>query len=208
MLFDFDGTLVDTGEDLAAAVNYTLDRLNLPSRTAQQIIGFVGDGVRQLLAGALGTTASDKIDTAVAIFTEYYTDHLLDKSRLYPHVKETLTHFSNKKKVVLTNKRVQFAQRIADGLGISTYFAEIIGADSTPYLKPDARVIDEVLRRYPYLRSKTVMIGDGKNDIDVARNAGIFCCVFLNGLGNKEELLKKNPEYIFEDIKDIESIFY
>ena len=208
MLFDFDGTLVDSGADLACAVNQALEKMNLPPKPAIQIIGYVGDGVRQLIARAVGEANAFMVDAALDHFTEYYRDHLLDKTKLYPHVKETLVHFSKKKKVILTNKRLYFTKTIAEGLGIATCFEDIVGADSTPYLKPDPRIVDYVLLRHGAARERTVIIGDGKNDVAVARNAGISCVALLNGLGAREDLLAMKPDFCCESLLELQTIFY
>lgn len=208
MLFDFDGTLVNTAADLACAVNHALEKLNLPPKPEIQIIGYVGDGVRQLISRAIGEANADSIDTALGHFTEYYGDHLLDKSTLYPHVKETLDYFSMKKKVILTNKRLRFTKIIADALGIAPYFDDVVGADSTPYLKPDPRIVDYVLLRHGAARDRTVIIGDGTNDVAVARNAGVSCAALLNGLGAREALLAMKPDFCCESLLEIQSIFY
>jgi phosphoglycolate phosphatase len=207
MMFDFDGTLADTKDDLVTSVNHTLTRLNLQPRTPVDIISFVGDGVRQLIERSLSANRDAYIDQAMTIFTDYYARHLVDQTRLYPDVEDLLNHFSHKIKIIVTNKRYRFTKTIAAHLGIEKYFQEIVGADTTSYQKPDARVIEYVLNRYKVPRSKAVMIGDGKNDAAVAANAGIVCCVHLNGLGAREELLAMNADYYCENMSEIKSLF-
>jgi len=133
MIFDFDGTLVSSGADLTLAVNFTLNKLSLKPRTKQEIINFVGDGINKLIDRALGRDNLKYHAQAMTIFNDYYREHLLDNTKLYPHALEVLEKFADKKKIILTNKRHKYTLAIAQGLNIAEYFVEIVGADSTPF---------------------------------------------------------------------------
>jgi len=207
MIFDLDGTIVSSGADLARAINYTLKELGLPQRTETEIIGFVGDGVKNLIEKALGNQEGSVVDEALAIFSDYYSEHLVENTKLYPHVLDVLKNFAKKTKVILTNKRHKFSLSITRGLKIDKYFEDIIGADSMPYKKPDARLIDYLLNKYSVEKDKVVMIGDGINDIYLAKNSGILSVVFLNGLGNRDDLLAECADYYCESLKEINSLF-
>jgi len=208
IIFDLDGTLASTGDDLIQCVNYTLKTLLLPAKSKREIISFVGDGISRLMERALGQDHAERHSVAMQIFTDYYGQHLLDNTVLYPHVEEVLMHFEHTKKIILTNKRYAFASIIVRGLKIEKYFTEIIGADSSPFLKPDRRIIDHILEKNNAARGKTLMVGDGVNDIAVAKNAGILSCALLNGLGNRDDLLQLNADYYCEDIREINSLFH
>ncbi|HDQ03126.1 MAG TPA: HAD family hydrolase [Deltaproteobacteria bacterium] len=207
MIFDFDGTLVDSGADLAEAVNYTLGALKMPTKETRQIIGYVGDGVKKLLERSLDNKNRHLLDEALNIFGLYYEKHMMDNTKLYPHVLDVLQKFQEKIKVILTNKRFCFTMTIARRLEIDGYFAEIIGADSTPFQKPDKRLIDDLLAKYSAERNKTVMIGDGVNDIAVAKNSGVLSVAYLNGLGDSNALLSLCPDYSCESLLEINSLF-
>jgi len=207
MIFDFDGTLVDTGTDLINSVNYTLRSLKLEEKSDQKIISFVGDGISKLIERSLGHDNPDYHEEAMRIFTEHYAKHLMDKTVLYPHVEDILSKFERKIKIILTNKRYAFAQAIAGGLGIEKYFEEIIGAGSTPYLKPDRRLIEYLLDKYKARKEQTIIIGDGKNDILAAKNSGILSLAYLNGLGDRNALLSLGADYYCEDIIEIGALF-
>ena len=207
MIFDFDGTLVSTGTDLANAVNFTLKSIGLDKRTEKEIINFVGDGVKKLIQRALGQSNLHRFEEAMTIFSEYYGEHLLDNTFLYPSIEKVLKNFSEKPKVILTNKRTSFTISIARGLKIDQYFAEIIGEGSTAYIKPDRQLVDGLISKYCAARDKTVIIGDGLNDTILARNSGILSCSLLNGLGKREKLLAEKADYYCEDILEINSLF-
>ncbi len=207
MIFDFDGTLADTGEDIAASVNHALASLGLAQRPVREILGFVGDGVRILMERTLGEDHRTMLDEAMEFFLRHYEKHLLDRTKLYPAAEEVLNHFGSKKKVILTNKRYYLTMAIAKGLKIDRHFLEIIGADSTPYQKPDGRVIAYLLEKYEVPPRKAVMIGDGYNDVAAARNAGVLSLVHLNGLGNREKMIGMGADVYVEHLTEIRSVF-
>ena len=207
MIFDFDGTLVSTGDDLADSVNYTLRTLDLEEKSKNEIIGFVGDGISKLMERALGQGALGLHEKAMIIFAEYYDRNLLRNTVLYPHVKDVLKYYENKKKIILTNKRHKFTIKIAQGLNIDQYFSEIIGIDSLPFSKPDRRITEYLLEKYTFSKENTVIVGDGINDILAARNGGVLSCACLNGLGNRNDLLKMKADYYCEDLREMTSLF-
>jgi len=207
MIFDFDGTLISSSTDLAQAINFTLNALDLEKRSEEEIISFVGDGINHLIEKALGQDHLKYREKAILIFSDYYTKHLLDNTRLCPHAEDVLKNFKDKLKVILTNKRLKFTLAIAHGLNIENYFAEIIGADSTPFFKPDRRLIDYLLNKYGTAKEKAVVIGDGVNDIAIAKNSGILSCAYLNGLGNRRDLLSLKADYYCDSLLEVNLLF-
>ncbi len=207
IIFDFDGTLVETATDLVQAINFMLRTLRLKERTKDEIISFVGDGINSLIERALGQGNAEYSEKALDIFTSYYSTHLLDNAKLYHQVEDVLINFVSKTKIILTNKRYKYTLPIAQGLDIEKYFVEIIGADTTPYKKPDSRVVDYILNKYGTAKEKTVIIGDGVNDIIVAKNSGILSCAYLNGLGNRQDLLSLKADYYVENLLEVNTLF-
>jgi phosphoglycolate phosphatase len=207
MIFDLDGTLVSSGRDLAISVNYTLKELKQETKPEKEIFGFVGDGIGKTIQRALGKDSERYYEKAMEIFAGYYGEHLLDNTVLYPHVEDVLGNFINKTKIVLTNKRYNFASMIIKGLKIEKYFAEIIGIDSNPFSKPDRRIIEHLLDKYGAAKENNLIVGDGVNDILVAKNSGILSCAYLNGLGNRNDLLNLKADYYCEDILEINYLF-
>jgi phosphoglycolate phosphatase len=208
MIFDLDGTLVSSGEDIAASVNYTLEKVGLPRLPVVKIIGYIGDGVRELLIRALGEAAGEKIGTALKIFSARYAEHLLDTTTLYPGMPEVLKKFAGKRKAIVTNKRHDFAVKIVEGLGIAHHFDAVIGAEKTPYQKPDARIIKPLIEDFHARPRHTIVIGDGTNDILLAQGAGVLSCAYLNGLSEREALLALKPDFTYEDPAALKSMFY
>lgn len=199
LIFDLDGTLVSSGRDIAASVNATLRQLGLPERPVTEILRFVGDGVRVLIERSLGGLDSGRFDEALEYFGTHYREHMLDTTRPYPGIEEALRHFAGKRKVILTNKRHSFALPIAEALGLTGHFDEVIGADSTPFIKPDPRLLDLVTRRFGVSPGRTAVIGDGVNDVLLAQNGGALSCAYLKGLTPREKLLALRPDRTYED---------
>ncbi len=207
MIFDFDGTLVYSGNDLVNSVNHTLKQLGIPLLDRKTIIGFVGDGVARLIERSLDDKHSELFDQAMEIFKAHYAEHLLDTTGLYPGVTDVLEHFRDRKKVIVTNKLYGFTLKIAEALGIDGYFEDIIGLDSFPRRKPDPGLLIPLLERYGVDKRKTVVIGDGVNDILFAKNTGTLSCALLNGLGDRDKLLSLDPDYSCEDISELKELF-
>jgi phosphoglycolate phosphatase len=207
MVFDFDGTLVSSGGDLCASVNHTLEALGIPKKDHETIVRFIGDGVQKLIEKSLGIDSCHRFDEAMEIFSCHYADHMLDTTCLYDSVIDVLRYFNEKRKVIITNKRKHFTLEMAKYLGLTEYFEEIIGADSTPYKKPDARLLQPLIERYNASPDKTIVIGDGINDILLARNSGVLSCALLNGLTERGTLLSLEPDFSCEPISELMKLF-
>lgn len=207
MVFDFDGTLVYSGADLANSVNHALKELGIPVLDKKTVIGFVGDGVAKLIERSLGDRHQDMFDQAMEIFEAHYAEHLLDTTGLYPGVPNLLEHFKDMKKLIVTNKLYRYTLKIAEELGISGYFEDIIGEDSVPCKKPDPGLLIPLLKKYGVENRDTVVIGDGVNDILLAKNTGALSCALLNGLGDRDSLLSLDPDYRCEEISELKGLF-
>lgn len=207
LIFDLDGTLAATGDDLAGAVNYTLRILGLGELDRQLILSYVGDGVQELIRRTLGPDRQEAFAAAMPVFLDYYGKHLLDRTVLYPGVRAALACFAGKRKVVISNKRQDFTVRIVEGLGIVGHFDDIVGGDLHPYKKPDARLATRYLERYGIIPARAAVVGDGPNDILLAKNAGMISCAFLNGLIDRSRLLPLQPDLTCEDMIELCRMF-
>jgi phosphoglycolate phosphatase len=203
LLFDLDGTLADTKEDIATAVNLTLRDFGLPAQSATQIYGFVGDGVRALLAKAFERREADVFEDALAEFRRHYLAHLLDKTQLYPGVATVLTHFAAKKKAIVTNKPIEYTLKLIEGLKARERFDAILGGDSTPHLKPHPGMIVRVLTDLRVAPGRAVMVGDNVNDILAARAAGVASVAVGYGLGDPATLRAARPDFFCPRIEDL-----
>lgn len=206
LVFDLDGTLIDSGTDLARAVNHVLAFFKLPKKSKETILSYIGDGEEVLMSRALGERGTDRHREGMAIFYRYYEDHLLDNTSLYPGVKDMLEAFAGTRKIIVTNKTFRFAVKIASHLNIIGYFEEIVGIDNSPYRKPDGNLIRWLEERYSVKSGEICVIGDGVADIRLAKNGKAVSCAFLKGLTNRSLLTVHNPDLVYEDPSAIPSL--
>lgn len=211
IIFDLDGTLIDSKEDLAASTNYALRRLGLPTLPVETIATYVGDGVDKLMEraiplaslGAGGQAAQGLIEEAVRLFRDHYGQHLLDRTCLYPGVRETLEHFRLKKKAIVSNKPYDFTMMIVKGLGIDHHFDLILGGDSTENRKPHPEPVEKVLKQLGIVRERAAIVGDSPMDVEMGRRAGLFSAAVTYGLRPREELIEAKPDLLIEDLYDL-----
>jgi phosphoglycolate phosphatase len=179
VVFDLDGTLVDTAPDLISALNFVLDREGLPPVPLQSARTLIGAGVRRLLERGLevdGRHASaEDIDRLTDDFIEYYAAHIADASRPFDGLESALDDLEAQgyRFAVCTNKLEWLSKRLLDRLGLSARFAAICGADTFGISKPDPAILQQTVARAGGQLSTAIMVGDAGPDIGVARRAGI-----------------------------------
>jgi len=202
ILFDLDGTLIDSVADLANSVNYTLAKLSLPLHTPEEIRSFVGDGVQQLIKRALGSAHMDKLEDGFAIFMDHYGRHCTDNTVLYLGVAETLAQLAEGYSLgVLTNKSQKFSVQILQALKIDSYFKEVLGGDSLPTKKPDPAGIFFLAGKWGLdPGAEMLMVGDHATDIEVGQRAGCKTVFVEGGIGIKRRL---NPDFIIGSMLEL-----
>jgi len=205
IVFDLDGTLADTRQDLANAVNRSLQQLGRDQLTVEIIGSFVGDGLQKLMERSLSATGGikDSLEAAVQAFQRHYQDHLLDTTTLYPGVAEALKAFKEQEMVVLTNKPRRYSLPILDHLGIAGHFKEVYGGDTFPVKKPDPFPLQEIMKRHSVEKNETLMIGDSLIDINAARAAGVLVCAVSYGFTPRETLAAVHPDFLVLDLRQI-----
>ncbi len=181
VVFDLDGTLVDTLPDLHAAVRALLGESGLDTPSAAEVRTMIGDGARSLversLAWADAPVDAAGLDAAFQRFLEIYGTAPCEASRLYANVEATLTALgaAGVRLGVCTNKPQAPSEAILEGLGIDRFFAAVVGGDAVPRRKPDPAHILDVLGRLGATPEASVMVGDSHNDLAAARAAGVRC---------------------------------
>jgi phosphoglycolate phosphatase len=206
LIFDLDGTLIDSKLDLALAVNAMLKFSGRPASTHEEIYSLVGNGAPTLVRRALGESATDaEVDASLAYFLSYYREHMLDNTVLYPGVMECLGAVEKYSMAVLTNKPVRFSVAIIEGLGIAKYFRYVYGGNSFEKKKPDPIGVETLLRDFKASPTQGMVIGDSDVDIQTARNAGTWACGVTYGLGS-ERLPECGPDLLLDNLTELPKI--
>jgi phosphoglycolate phosphatase len=208
LVFDLDGTLIDSGADLCASVNAMLRHLDRPPLSDAVISDYIGDGAARLVGRALGEPVDrDYLDAAVAYFLDYYREHKLDQTYVYPGVFTSLDSLrfepggKPRSMAVLTNKPVGPSQAICDALGLSPYFFRIYGANSFASKKPDPEGLLALMHEAGAAPQETLMVGDSAVDIMTARNAGVWSVGCSYGLA-PHTLASVTPDCVVDSPAD------
>ena len=206
VLFDLDGTLVNTLEDIAASVNHTLARLGHAPLSLDVVRQYVGDGIEALMERSLDGQRTH-LPEAVAIYKEHHRRNLVVRSALYPSVRETLEHFRVLPMAVISNKTMEFVGPLIDRLTIGRYFKRVIGADSGLPLKPAPDALLKIMSEFKAPKEHTLIVGDGTTDIRAGKAAGIITCCVTYGFRSETELRAIEPDYIIHDFSELKTLF-
>ncbi len=203
LIFDLDGTLIDSKLDLAHAVNAMLAHKGRKALAHETVYSYVGNGAGTLVRKALGERTTDaEAEDGLAYFLSYYREHMLDNTVAYPGVVEALALLEKHSMAVLTNKPVVFSKAILDGLGISRYFRFVYGGNSFATKKPDPAGVEILLRDFAAAPREAMMIGDSDVDVRTARNAGIWACGVSYGLG-MEGMRAHPPDLMLDTLTEL-----
>jgi len=205
LIFDLDGTLIDSKLDLAQAVNATRAHLGMGRLDNELVYSYVGNGAPVLIRRALGEQAAEaQVEEALEFFLEYYREHPLDFTRLYPGVKESLDRLSagGKRLAVLTNKPVRISRVILNGLGVLGQFFQVYGGNSFEFKKPHPVGVEALMREAGVGRDATLMVGDSSVDVETARNAGVPCCGVTYGF-QPETLADPAPDKLVDRMEEL-----
>src|SRR6202040_2514625 len=203
LIFDLDGTLIDSGADLALSVNATLKETGRAPLRNDQIFGYVGQGAARLIQQALGPGAPrEECEQGLAFFLSYYRAHMLDNTVTYPGVREGLAALDGMPMAVLTNKPVRFSRQILEGLGLASYFRYIYGGNSFESKKPNPAGMGVLLRDFGAAPKQAMLVGDSEVDVQTARNAGTWCCGVTYGLSSSQ-LAKFLPDLLVDSLTEL-----
>ena len=209
ILFDLDGTLVDTNADLTVAMNYTLKQFNEPPIQPKQLEVLLGCGIHDLTTKAFRTVGrelnAEELEKAVQINLEYYNEHTADLSKPFPGVIELLKSFREKniKMAVVTNKSTTPSKKIIEAAGLTEYMLLVQGDGDNLLLKPNADLLLYAMKKINAVPEKTLMVGDNFTDIGAARNAGVKSVFIKNGYG---VIGDEKADYVIDDFADLGNI--
>ena len=207
-VFDLDGTIADTICDLGDAVNYGLEQLGCPTHEYESYKKMVGNGAKRLCERALPHDKKDKAAELHKLFKAYYSEHYLDKTRLYDGMKETMEKLQRSGVIlaVATNKPEDVAREIVRELLPDIDFVKVLGGVEYRPVKPDSAILIEIVSVLPDEENEVYMIGDSNVDVQTAKNAGIPCIGCAWGFRGRAELEAEGAEYIAEKPLDIADI--
>ncbi len=207
IIFDLDGTLVDSLEDIANAVNETLNELGLPRKNNKFIKSAIGSGAKTLLNTCLppNVLVDEKI---YKMFLINYNSETHNQSKLYPGVLSFLEKSADIRKAVLTNKPIEPALKIIKKLKINKYFEKIVGLDNVNPPKPDPSGLNTILTFLELSPDQAIMIGDGFQDIRVANNVKMDSIAILDRIGDNQLVLSQNPTYTVKNFFEISDMFF
>lgn len=212
LIFDLDGTLVDSAPDLALSINAMLEQLGRDTFDEQTIRHWVGNGAEVLIKRALSGASeiapgiSDELYLkAREAFMAYYTEHLCVASKLYPGVAEALEALQSESRpmAIVTNKPGCFTQPLLEELGIAHYFSLVLSGDSLPKKKPDPLPLLHTAEHFSVAPERILMIGDSKNDILAAKAAGCQALGLTYGYNYGEDIALSQPEAVSSDLREL-----
>ena len=208
LIFDLDGTLIDSRKDIAIAANHTRKKLGFGPQDPEFISRQIGGGVRSLLKRILPEIHDGHLKEGLEIFREFYFEHCLDHTHLYKGTVEMIHKLSHVKLAVVTNKPTHMSEKILQGLGVRKSFADVRGGDDLVKKKPDPVMLLEVLTDLHLLPDDAVMIGDSPVDVEAARRAKMRVCgVTYGGIGDTKELVHAKPDYLAHTPADLVTLF-
>jgi len=212
LIFDLDGTLIDSRLDLVHSVNAMLRHYKRPELPEDVIASYIGDGAPMLVRRALGDPKNEgAVKEALEYFLAYYRVHKLDFTHLYDGIKEMLarvrySHGVTRKMAVLSNKPVIPSRAIVEALGLAEFFIHVYGGNSFPTKKPDPHGVRSLLRETKTRPEETLMIGDSSIDVITGRNAGLWTCGVSYGFA-PHTLCEAPPDVVVDSPKELAELF-
>jgi phosphoglycolate phosphatase len=198
IIFDLDGTLIDSKKDLVRSVNATLLEMKREQLPEERISSYIGSGAPSLVGRAMGEgTPKEECERALKYFLAHYEEHKLDSTVAYPGVAETLEQLAPMPMAVLTNKPIKISVRILEGLKLAKYFRPVYGGNSFETKKPDPLGTNTILQELGIEAVKALFVGDSEVDVQTARNAGTMAAAVNYGFGTHDR--ESHPADVYLD---------
>jgi phosphoglycolate phosphatase len=214
VIFDLDGTLIDSRLDLVRSVNAAIRHIGRPELPDDVIASYVGDGAPILIQRALGGETVDEatVRKGLEFFLSYYREHKLDHTTVYPGITEALAAIQNsgngmpRKLAVLSNKPVNPSRAIVEALGLREFFAQVYGGNSFATKKPDPEGARKLLDELGVHAEQAVIVGDSHTDIETGRNAGLWTIAVTYGFA-PHTLDEANPDVVLDHPQELATVF-
>jgi phosphoglycolate phosphatase len=203
IIFDLDGTLVNSSVDITNALNYAIGPYGLEELTVAKTISLVGEGITNLISRLVGQYGPDRTRAVLNRFLDHYSAHLTDFTLPYPGVRETLETLGDYRKAVISNKREDLSRRLLENLALAHYFDFIWGSDSVPEKKPSPVPVLEMLKKVGCGPDEAVIVGDSNFDIEAGRAAGVRTVAVSYGF--RDVSLLKGADFIIDSMTELPS---
>jgi phosphoglycolate phosphatase len=203
VIFDLDGTLVDSKYDLTLAVNFIRRKYGFSDLSSLEVASYLGSGIRRLIDSVLPDVAESEKQDAFLQFNDYYSIHLVDSTVVYDGIIELLEALKDINKVILSNKTEIFSRKIVENLGLSKYFAKIYGGDTFQEKKPSCLPINSIINEFKTQKEHVCMVGDSVNDVLASKSAGISTIAVLYGYSSIEKIKSNSPTRIAKNPAEI-----
>ena len=204
VIFDLDGTLIDSLKDITIAVNHATRPYGIAEKSVREMGDLLGTGISILIDRVLADRRDELKDDVLERFMTYYSAHLVEHTTVYPDVIDVLIKLDRYKKAVVTNKREQFAKTMLNELGIARYFDSILGSDSVGEKKPSPVPLLHLLDLYKLDSSEAVMVGDSEIDIAAGKGAGVKTVGVTYGYRQRGALI--DADFIIDDIRSLPGV--
>ena len=206
IIFDLDGTLIDSKRDLVISANFALRKFGLPEQKPETIYPYIGFGLRNLMVNLIPPKSDIDVDDVIRVFRAHYREHCLDTTKLLDGAEELISYLFGRKLAVVTNKTLEPTEIILRGLGVLDKFQVILGHDSVENKKPHPEPIFKTIEILKVGKNDAIMVGDSHIDVQAGKAAGIATCGLKNGIGGLKELLDSSPDYIIDNLLELKEI--
>jgi phosphoglycolate phosphatase len=202
LLFDLDGTLINTLADIATAINLARADFSLPALAEEDITSQVGNGMDYLVAQTL-PVGDGNLAAARERYAHHYWEHMLDQSELHDGVRTVLERFGGRPLGVVTNKPISQTEKLLEGLAVRPYFSTVLGGDSLAEMKPHPLPLLHFMREHGLAPEEVAIIGDGVNDVRAGKAAGMLTIGVTFGVSTPEQMAAEEPDHIIGHMADL-----
>ncbi|AEM79130.1 HAD family hydrolase [Thermoanaerobacter wiegelii] len=202
IIFDLDGTLIDSKKDIVMAINKTLRDLDIPTLPEDDIIPFMSYGPEVFIKQCIGEKNADKFERAFEKFKENYSERCIVYTSLFPGVREVL-EFLKERKIniaLATNKMMSLSKKILQHFGLEKYFSIMLGPEDVTNKKPHPEIIEIILQKLNVKREEALYVGDSEIDVLCGKSAGVYTCAVTYGIGDIKSIIAANPDFIITDL--------
>lgn len=206
LIFDLDGTLIDSASDVVDSVHFALREMGAPLVRYEEIKKAIGPGRDTFFKTIFPDGGKKASNRFITIFRDYYWEHCLDQTVLYPGIAQVLSSIKNQKLAVASNKPRMFIEKILVGLGIWDRFHYVVGPEDVKAAKPDPEMIEKILKLCDGLPEETLLIGDTDKDMMAGQAAGVRVCGVRYGYGDPDDLESQQPDIMVDRPEELLSV--